>query len=225
MLIPPPEHGPARSKWISGSFVLAFLVLLSHRAGAGTWTFRKWTSNRDIPLPAPDVVTQAIAFGVPSNTPVMAPFLLTNKIFGQTWSVWTYPDHTKMVRVERMAEVRKDALRLGGEGASLVHGHAYNIASFGLALSVDRDFRGKINTRSMSPPATPRTSRRCSIGITVHSALDQSFWFMNKPPQRTDRSASISRVRRGAGLSGSAPCSISASINSVQKSSCCQDFL
>jgi len=42
-----------------------------------------------------------------------------------------------------MAEVRKDALRLGGEGASLVHGHAYNIASFGLGLSVDRDFQGK----------------------------------------------------------------------------------
>jgi len=49
MLIPPPANYPARSKWLSGSFVLAFLVLLSHGAGAGTWTFKKWASDRDIP--------------------------------------------------------------------------------------------------------------------------------------------------------------------------------
>jgi len=97
------------------------------------------------------------------------PFFSLTRFSGQTWSVWTYPDHTKMVGVGRMAEGRKDALRVGGEGASLVHGHiaprgkdkqeggvgltleltglepghAYNIAFFGLGLSVDRDIQGK----------------------------------------------------------------------------------
>ncbi|TSA32267.1 MAG: hypothetical protein D4R65_09635 [Verrucomicrobiaceae bacterium] len=167
MPIPPPANDPARSKWFFGSFVLVVLLFLSQNTQAGTWTFKKWASDRDIPQPAPDVVTHAIAFGPPANAPVMPPFLLTNKIFGQTWSVWTHPDHTKMVAVGRMSEGHKDALRLGGEGASLVHGHivprgagqagkgisleltglepghAYNIALFGLGLSVDRDTQGK----------------------------------------------------------------------------------
>lgn len=169
MPIPPPANDPACSKWFFRSVVLTFLFFLSTNIEAGTWTFKKWASDRDIPQPAPDVVTHAIAFGVPPNTVVMAPFLLTNKIFGQTWSVWTSPDHTKKLGVSRISEGHKDAMRVGGEGATLLHGrispkgkdikegglglsleltglepgHAYNIAFFGLGMSVDRDVQGK----------------------------------------------------------------------------------
>jgi len=168
MQIPPQVSCLGRSKWFFGGFVLAFLVLLPHDTEAGTWSFKKWDSDRDIPQPAPDMVTHAIAFGPPANASVIAPFLLTNKIFGQTWSVWTYPGHTKMVGVGSRTEGHKDAMRVGGDAASLVHGyitkgkgkqeggvglsleltglepgHAYNIALFGLGLSADHDTQGK----------------------------------------------------------------------------------
>lgn len=169
MRIPPPANDPARSKWIFGSLVLVFLFFLASHTEAGLWTFKKWASDRDIPQPAPDVVSHAIAFGIPSETPVMAPFLLTNQIFGQTWSVSTYPGRTKKVGVFPIDEGRKEALRAGGEGANLLHGrigprgmakqeggtglaleltglepgHAYNIAFFGLDFSADRDLQGK----------------------------------------------------------------------------------
>lgn len=169
MLIPPQAKYPARSIWMCRSLFFAFLFSLTVHTEAGTWTFKNWSSDRDIPQPAPDVVTHALAFGIPSETPVMAPFLLTNKIFGQTWSVWTYPGHTKSVGIFRIGEGHKDAMRVGGEAATLLHGrigpkgkdlqeggvglsleltglepgHAYNIAFFGLGLSVDRDVQGR----------------------------------------------------------------------------------
>lgn len=186
MLISPLANFYARSKRIFGSGVLTFLFFLSTNIEAGTWTFKKWASDRDIPQPTPDLVTHAIAFGVPSETPVMAPFLLTNKIFGQTWSVWTYPDHTKMLGVARISEGHKDAMRVGGEGATLLHGrigpkgkdtkgaglglsleltglepgHAYNIALFGLGLSGSRDNQGRdkhqVDVSSSDPTDQPQ---------------------------------------------------------------------
>lgn len=186
MLIFPQANDPARSKCIFGSVVFAFLFFLSHDIEAGTWTFKKWASDRDIPQPSPDVVTHAIAFGIPSETPILAPFLLTNEIFGQTWSVWTYPVHSKMVGVFRISEGHKDVLRVGGEGATLLHGRigpkgkdkqegglglsveltglepgrAYNIAFFGLGLlsvGVQGQERFQMEVSASDAPDQPQT--------------------------------------------------------------------
>lgn len=162
MEIFPPKNCLGRPKSCSGGLVLALLFFFTHGTEAGTWSFKKWLSDRDVPQPAPEVTTHAVAFGIQADPPVMAPFQITNKIAGETWSVWRHPDHTKMVVVSVYGQGRLDIMRVGGEGASILRGfviprgkeqgaglsleltglepgHSYNLALFGLGLSASRD--------------------------------------------------------------------------------------
>lgn len=160
-----------RTKPLFSGVFLAVLLFLSQGMEAGTWSFKKWDSDRDIPQPAPDMVTHAIAFSPPKEAPIPSPFLSTNKIFGQTWAVSREPGHTKMLGVLPTAQGRMDNLRVGGEGMALLRGrvcprgkeqekggaglsleltglepgHVYNLFLMGLGLSADRDSPGREN--------------------------------------------------------------------------------
>lgn len=104
------------------SAVLALLFLAAHEAPAGTWTIRQWKSDGDLPQPAPEKVTHAIAFGIDAEPPVPAPFARTNKISGEKWSVWKYPEHKPAVIVDRRPESLLNSIKVGEESFCLLQG-------------------------------------------------------------------------------------------------------
>lgn len=135
----------------------ACLSLVGSGALAGTWTFRPWVNDGDIPQPAPGLVTHAVAFGIELEPPVPAPFEITKNISGENWAVWRMPEHTASAAVGRRSQAVLDSISVGGEGASLLRGQIcptgpraglaielsglepgknYTLALFGLGFSV-----------------------------------------------------------------------------------------
>lgn len=100
----------------------ACLSLVGSGALAGTWTFRPWVNDGDIPQPAPGLVTHAVAFGIELEPPVPAPFEITKNISGENWAVWRMPEHTASLGVGRRTQAALDSITVGGEGASLLRG-------------------------------------------------------------------------------------------------------
>lgn len=103
--------------------LVATVLCLTASAGmAGTWTVRQWNTDRDLPEAPPDMVTHAIAFGIDPDPPVPEPFVRTDKISGEKWSVWIYPGHEPTVCVDRRPDYVLRAIKVKGEWAFLLQG-------------------------------------------------------------------------------------------------------
>ncbi len=103
---------------------LKLLLLLGMGAvQAGTWTTVPWSRDSDISGTEGSAVTHAIAFGLELESPLPAPFELSNKRSGENWSVWKMPGHTADVIVTKRPEqmVKRDEASKG-EGGALQRG-------------------------------------------------------------------------------------------------------
>jgi len=91
-------------------------------AEAGIWTAKPWKSDADLPNPAPDAVTQAIAFGMDKEQPAPSPFEITDRTSGENWMVLRYPEQTASVVVTRRPDLLADRDNVAGAGKVLLRG-------------------------------------------------------------------------------------------------------
>lgn len=103
----------------------ACLLLALCGAKAGTWSSVQLKNDGDLPKPAPEKVTHAVAFGIDATPPAPEPFQITNKISGENWSMWKYPEHSASVIVTRRPENVVESIRVKGAGAALIRGKIF----------------------------------------------------------------------------------------------------
>lgn len=157
--------------------VLSALTFASPALKAGTWSTTKWTGDQDLPKPAPDSVTHAVAFGIDAEPSPPPPFEITKRISGDNWSVWTYPEHAASVEVTRRGEQVLSYVKVEGDGAALVQGRIIPKGkNKGLSLELTGLEPGKKYRLALFGPAILAEAARAGgqkIQITASDAPDK----------------------------------------------------
>lgn len=135
--MPPPQSCFLCPKFIVGTFASAFLILAVCEVNAGTWTLKPWKDDADLPKPAADTVTHAVAFGIDMAPPAPKPFQITSKGAGENWEVLRLPERTASVVVGRRSERAQAVSEEKGVGGALMRGRILSKGKGGGGLELD----------------------------------------------------------------------------------------
>jgi len=114
----------------------AFLLVAVQAAVAGTWSSRQWLNDGDIPQPAPEMVTHAIAFGIATEPPTPAPYERTKEISGEKWMARKFPDLTGKLEVDDRNSVVLRGVSGKDDGLALLRGRIFPKGRGGLSLEL-----------------------------------------------------------------------------------------